>query len=160
MVTVDNELNGNITGRGALISISAITGRDTLYLTNVQGEVGNGNAFPLGIGVSYYDTDTTIVSLGGVGIGTTITSVTEWSGTNSGNFLEVSHFNHGMYANNNKLQLSGVESDISPSILTAGLLSTELNTIFVEDSSVFETFEGLPVSNSNPGYVKIGDEVI
>jgi hypothetical protein len=145
------------TGRGALITVSAITGRDTLYLTDVQGEGDSSpRAFRTGIGVSYYDTDTTIVSLGS----TVITSVTEGSGTNSGNFLEVSHFNHGMYANNNKLKLTGVESDISPSILTAGLLSTELNTIFVEDSSVFETFEGLPVSNSNPGYVKIGDEVI
>ena len=146
------------TGRGALITVSAITGRDTLYLTNVQGEVGAAKAFRsnAGVGVSYYDTDTTIVSLAS----TTILSVTEGTETNSGNYLEVSHFNHGMYANNNKLQLSGVESDISPSILTAGLLSTELNTIFVQDSSVFETFEGLTVSASNPGYVKIGDEVI
>jgi hypothetical protein len=150
-------ITSNTTGRGALISIDAINGRDTLYLTNVQGEGDSSpKAFRTGIGVSYYDTDTTIVSLAS----TTILSVTEGTGTNSGNYLEVSHFNHGMYANNNKLQLSGVESDISPTILTAGLLSTELNTIFVEDSSVFETFEGLPVSNSNPGYVKIGDEVI
>lgn len=144
------------TGRDALISITAISGRDTLYLTNVQGESGGSKAFQVGAGVSYYNTDTTIVSLGS----TTILSATEGTGTNSGNFLEVSHFNHGMYANNNKLQLTGVESDISPSILTSALLSTELNTIFVEDSSVFETFEGLPVSNLNPGYVKIGDEVI
>jgi hypothetical protein len=144
------------TGRDALISITAISGRDTLYLTNVQGESGGSKAFQVGAGVSYYSTDTTIVSLGS----TTILSATEGTGTNSGNFLEVSHFNHGMYANNNKLQLTGVESDISPSILTSALLSTELNTIFVEDSSVFETFEGLPVSNLNPGYVKIGDEVI
>ena len=152
------EVNSGTTGRGALISISAITGRDTLYLTDVQGEVGAAKAFRsnAGVGVSYYDTDTTIVSVAS----TTILSATEGTETNSGNYLEVSHFNHGMYANNNKLKLSGVESDISPSILIAGLLSTELNTIFVQDSSVFETFEGLPVSNSNPGYVKIGDEVI
>ena len=151
------EVNSGTTGRGALITISAITGRDTLYLTNVQGE-GNSDpkAFRTGIGVSYYDTDTTIVSLAS----TIILSVTEDGGINSGNFLEVSHFNHGMYANNNKLKLTGVESDISPSILTANLLSFGSDTIFVEDSSVFETFEGLPVSNSNPGYVKIGDEVI
>ena len=36
-----------------------------------------------------------------------------------------------MYANNNKLTLTGVESDISPTTLTAGLLSTEESTIFV-----------------------------
>jgi len=145
------------TGRGALITISAITGRDTLYLTDVQGEVGGGNAFPVGAGVSYYDTDTTIVSLGS----TQITSATEGTGVNSGNFLEVSHFNHGMYANNNKLQLNGVKSDVSPSILTVNLsVSSGSTSVSVENSSVFETFEGLPVSASNPGYVKIGDEVI
>jgi len=33
-------VNSATTGRGALITISAITGRDTLYLTDVQGEVG------------------------------------------------------------------------------------------------------------------------
>ena len=149
-------VNSATTGRDALISITAISGRDTLYLTNVQGQPGGSKAFQVGAGVSYYNTDTTIVSLGS----TTILSTTEGTGTNFGNFLEVSHFNHGMYANNNKLQLTGVESDISPSILTSALLSTELNTIFVEDSSAFETFEGLSVSPSNPGYVKIGDEVI
>ena len=144
------------TGRNALINISAINGRDTLYLTNVQGESGGSKAFKVGAGVSYYDSDTNIVSLGT----TTISSVTEGTGTNSGNFLEVSHFNHGMYANNNKLQLNGVKSDIAPSILTSELLTSESNTIFVEDSSVFTTFEGLPVNNSNPGYVRIEDEVI
>lgn len=144
------------TGRDALISITAISGRDTLYLTNVQGESGGSKAFQVGAGVSYYNTDTTTVSLGS----TTILSATEGTGTNSGNFLEVSHFNHGMYANNNKLQLNGVKSDIAPSTLTANLLTAESNTIFVEDSSIFTTFEGLSVSASNPGYVKIGDEVI
>ena len=149
-------VNSATTGRDALISITAISGRDTLYLTNVQGESGGSKAFQVGAGVSYYNTDTTIVSLGS----TTILSVTEGTGTNSGNFFEVSHFNHGMYANNNKLQLNGVKSDIAPSSLTANLLTVESNTIFVEDSSVFTTFEGLSVSASNPGYIKIGDEVM
>ena len=150
-------ITSNSTGRDALISISAINGRDTLYLTNVQGEKGSSKAFRenAGVGVSYYSSDTTIVSLA-----STIINVTEGTGTNSGNFLEVSHFNHGMYANNNKLQLNGVKSDIAPSTLTANLLTVDSNTIFVEDSSVFTTFEGLSVSASNPGYVKIGDEVI
>ena len=146
------------TGRGALITVNAITGRDTLYLTNVQGEGNTApRAFRNDTDLIYYDTDTTTVSLGD----THITSVTtEDAGINSGNYLEVSHFNHGMYANNNKLTLTGVESDISPTTLTTRLLSTELNTIFVELSTDFETFEGLTVSAQNPGYVKIGDEVI
>ena len=145
------------TGRGALITVNAITGRDTLYLTNVQGEGNNApRAFRNTTDLIYYDTDTTTVSLGN----TDITSVTEVGGINSGNYLEVSHFNHGMYANNNKLTLTGVESDISPTTLTAGLLSTEESTIFVGVSTDFETFEGLSVGTNNPGYVRIGDEVI
>ena len=149
-------ITSNSTGRDALISISAINGRDTLYLTNVQGEKGSSKAFKenAGVEVSYYSSDTTIVSLA-----STIISVTEGTGTNSGNFLEVSHFNHGMYANNNKLQLNGVKSDISPSTLLAEL-STSSNTISIASTENFITFEGLPVSSDNPGYVKIGDEVI
>ena len=65
-----------------------------------------------------------------------------------------------MYANNNKLTLTGVESDISPTTLTTRLLSTEESTIFVGVSTDFETFEGLSVGTNNPGYVRIGDEVI
>ena len=57
--------------------------------------------------------------------------------------------------------MNGVKSDVSPSILTANLsVSSGSTSVSVENSSVFETFEGLPVSASNPGYVKIGDEVI
>ena len=128
-----------------------------MYLTNVQGEKGSGKAFQVGAGLSYYATDSTIVSAAS----TTITDRTsEGTGANSGNYLHVDHFNHGMYANNNQLVLSGVESDVAPTTLSAELDSTETTTINVADSSNFTTFEGLAVSATNKGYVKIGDEII
>ena len=148
-------VNSGTTGRNALITITAINGRDTLYLTNVQGESGV-NGFNINDNLVYYDTDSTTVSLGS----TNILSVTEGSGLNSGNILEVSHFDHGMYANNNKLELTGVNSNIAPTTLTAPLTVSETATIFVGDSSDFETFEGVAVSATNPGYAKIGDEII
>ena len=145
------------TGRNAVITISAIDGIDTLYLTNVQGDTG---AFQVGAALSYYDTDSTIVSLGS----TTITSVTPNTGFYSGNRLEVNHFNHGMYAVNNKLKLDNIESDIASSTLSARLRPTQGSSDIIEvpssDSSIFETFEGQPVDSTNVGYIKIGDEVI
>jgi hypothetical protein len=76
--------------------------------------------------------------------------------------LQVQHFNHGMYANNNKVKLNDIESDTAPSTLRASIdFTIGLGRfIQVEDSSVFETFEGQPVSATNLGYIKIGDEVI
>ena len=49
-----------------------------------------------------------------------------------------------MYANNNKLTLSDITSDVAPSTLEAQLLSTTgaSGIIEVEDSTPFETFEG------------------
>jgi len=155
IVTIVN--GSNETGRDAIITISAINGIDTLYLTNVQGEVGGGKAFQVGAALSYYDTDSTTVSLAS----TTLTDRTsEDGGIFSGNYLKVDHFNHNMYANNNKLILDNIISDTAPTTLTADLLSSESSVIEVSDSSIYENFEGQPVGPSNPGYVKIGDEVI
>lgn len=149
IITIEN--GSNETGRDAIITISQINGIDTLYLTNVQGSIPTG---PL----VYYATDSTTVSLAS----TNVTSSTPDAGLNSGNYLQVQHFNHGMYANNNKVKLNDIESDTAPSTLRASIDFTIGlgGSIQVEDSSVFETFEGQPVSATNLGYIKIGDEVI
>jgi len=139
------------TGRDAVITVTASGDVDTLYLTNVQGSIPTGDLI-------YYDTDTTTVSLGN----TDVLTSTEDGGIFSGNYLQVEHFNHGMYANNNKLVLNDIISDTAPTTLTEQLSATTggSGTIQVEDSSIFETFEGQGVNSVNIGYVKIGDEVI
>jgi hypothetical protein len=139
------------TGRDAVITVTASGDVDTLYLTNVQGSIPTGDLI-------YYDTDTTTVSLGN----TDVLTSTEDGGIFSGNYLQVEHFNHGMYANNNKLILNDIISDTAPTTLTEQLSATTggSGTIQVEDSSIFETFEGQGVNSVNIGYVKIGDEVI
>ena len=62
----------------------------------------------------------------------------------------------------NKLELYDVASDSAPSKLTSQLPATTggSGTIQIESSDIFQTFEGQPVSSSNLGYVKIGDEII
>ena len=139
-------------GKGAQITISSISGVDTLYLSNVQGESFSA------VGISslvYYDTSGNAVSLAS----TSILSSTPVGGTNDGNFILVNHYDHGMYSNTNKLTLSNVISDI-PSTTLSESLTISGTTVSVASTSNFNVFEGMGVSGSNPGFVKIDSEII
>ena len=139
-------------GRDARITISGIgTGIDTLYLTNVQG-----SSFNVGVAtLSYYDTSGNLVSFAN----TTITSSTPVGGLYSGNFFRVNHYEHGMYSSANKVTISSVNSDVAPTTLSLPLTASD-TTISVASTTDFATFEGKSVSATNPGYIKIEDEII
>jgi hypothetical protein len=139
------------TGIGAQITVSAITGLDTLYLSGVQGE----SVCSVGYGLSYYNNAGSVVSLAS----TLVTYITPQGNEYSGNYLKVNHFNHGMYAKNNKLILSDVNSSYAPSVLTSPVLIGDTQ-IAIGDTSNFVKFEGVVVSGSNTGYVKINNEII
>ena len=138
------------TVRDAVITVTASGDIDTLYLTNVQGTIPTGDLKYVGSGNTVVTTTSDVLTS------------TDDGGIFSGNYLQVQHFNHGMYANNNKLKLVDVSSDSAPAILNSELLSTSgaSQKIIVNDSTIFETFEGQLVSSANVGYVKIGDEII
>lgn len=138
-------------GKDARITISTINGIDTLFLTNVQGESFTTVGSPQ---LVYYNNGTP-VSLAS----TTVRSSVPVGGIYSGNFMKVNHFNHGMYAANNKLILNNIESDVPPSTITIPLISSS-TSISVASTSNFVTFEGVNVSASNPGYVKVENEII
>ena len=100
------------TGRDAVITVTASGDIDTLYLTNVQGTIPTGDLKYVGSGNTVVTTTSDVLTS------------TDDSGIFSGNYLQVQHFNHGMYANNNKLKLVDVSSDSAPAILNSELLST------------------------------------
>lgn len=79
---------------------------------------------------------------------------------NDGRHILVFHPNHGMYSTNNKVQISGVQSDIVPTKLTVSYGSTESGPISVASTDNLGTFDGAPVGPENPGYIKIEDEII
>ena len=142
----------SVSGRNARITINSINGLDTLYLSNVQG-----NSF-VTAGIStlvYYDTSGNATSIAG----TSVLSSTAIGGIDAGNFFKVNHFNHGMYSNNNKVTISNAISDIIPTTLTQPVTSTN-TTISIASTSNFNTFEGITVSATNPGFVKIENEII
>ena len=147
-------------GKDARITIASVSGDvDTLYLSGIQGEVGtegSGKEFAVGLGLTYYNDAGTLVSLASTNIRTS----TADGGVRSGNYMKVDHFNHNMYSSTNKVLLSDIESSVVPTTLSASLNLQEVTSISVGSTSNFGTFEGVDVSSSNPGYVKIGDEII
>ena len=73
--------------------------------------------------------------------------------------MMVDHHNHGMHAATNKVDISGVLSDVAPTTLTASI-DDNTSIISVADGTAFTTFEGAAVGNSNPGYILVNKEII
>lgn len=82
------------------------------------------------------------------------------SSYNDGTYALINHPNHGMYSLNNKVDIKGVSSDILPTKLTLGYGITDTGSISVASTENFVNFEGIPVDVTNPGYIKISDEII
>jgi hypothetical protein len=142
------------TGKDATITISSSPGVDTLYLENIQGSFTD---TPPGSQFGYYDNSNTLVSIAS----TTIRNFAPSTNQYSGNYVRVEHFDHGMYENTNKLRIYDVESSVAPVVITSLLTSTSTTiSVAIGDTSNFGTFEGISVSATNPGYVKIENEII
>lgn len=142
-------------GRNLRLSVANITGINELVLDNVQGDflVGAGGTvrYTNNVGV----TTTLNASTGGnVLIPTTPTIVTD------GLHVKVNQKNHGMHSTLNRVEISNVTSDVAPTRLIADYSSTSTSTILVENSSIFGTFENVGVGTTNPGYARIGQEII
>jgi hypothetical protein len=145
-----SSVSGN-TGNGAVITISGVSDYDTIYLTNVQGQ-----NFTTSATLQYFDnagsrtpTSPTL----------SILSSTTLSEIYQGNIMKVSHFGHNMYSSTNRVTMTGVESDLAPQPLVTGV-SENSQQVSIASTIGFDTFEGIPVSASNPGYIKIGSEII
>ena len=159
VVGIQTSTTSKQTGRDATVTIAGISGLNTLYLSNVQGQFGgsgSGKEFAVGAAVSYYSDASTIVSAAG----TNILSSSSDGGVYSGDYFKVDHFNHGMYSTTNKLVVDNIKSDVPTTVLSSQLNVDQTSTISVASTSNFVTFEGKNVSGSYPGYVKIGNEVI
>ena len=151
LLTVDASNTGGF-GKDLLLSIpnnvGVISAFNTLIIDNIQG-------------VPKVDSSSSIVYVGGGG-----TSVVNGGAINflnnvtDGLHFRVRHSNHGMYSPLDLVTLSGVESDVKPEKITSTINSSSTEDITVSSIGIFTSFENLEVNNSNPGYVKIGNEII
>ena len=120
---------------------------DTLYLTNVQGD-----NFTVGGNLQIYVNDTPGVSLAS----TQVTSSTAVGGLYAGNVLEINHYNHGMSADNNIVDVTGIAPDTVPTTLSVDLDITDTQ-ISLADTTSYSTFEGITTAS---GYLKVNNEII
>ena len=151
-------------GSGALVSVGVITERNSIVIDNIQG------SFNTGIGTIGFNNGSTVLGLDGTtGIGTTVegnigSGVTissfDIDTNNDGLHFKVDHRSHALHAFNNLVTISGVDSDVPSTKLTADYDNNSLSDIPVIAASNFATFEGVGVGTTNYGYAIIGDEII
>jgi hypothetical protein len=144
-----SSVSGN-TGNGAVITISAVSNYDTIYLTNVQGQT-----FTTSATLQYFDNAGARTGISSL----SILSSTTLSEIYQGNIMKVSHFGHNMYSSANRVSITGVESDLPLQPLVSEF-NANSQQVSIASTIGFDSFEGVPVSASNPGYIKIGSEII
>ncbi len=129
-------------------NVGVISAFNTLVLDNIQG-------------VPKVDSSSSIVYVGGGG--TSVVNgapITYLQNVTDGLHFRVRHSNHGMYSAEDQVILSGVEADVKPEKLTSTVDSTSTEDMTVTAIGIFTSFENLEVNTSNPGYVKLGNEII
>ena len=151
-------------GSGAVVSVGLITERNSLVIDNIQG------SFNTGIGTIGFNNGSQVLGLdgttglgvtvdGNIGSGVTITTF-DVDTNNDGLHFKVDHRSHALHAFNNLVKISGVDSDVPETKLTADYDNNSLSDIPVIAASNFATFEGVGVGTTNYGYAILGDEII
>ena len=143
-----------------VISIKAVTGTfavgDTVTMTVSGSTVGSGVIATGGISTSGDDINRYI----------TLTP----SYYNTANRITIRHQNHGMHDSANNVRISGVMSEVADTMIDAAFHTNGITTsdgvgsnfeLHVNDASAFHSVvNGLSLDTSNPGYIKIGSEII
>ena len=141
-------------GRNARFTIASIGNTNQIIVDNVQGEfltgVANTMRYISSVGIT---TNLDWANGGNVAVASVETET-------DGLHIKVNHRNHGMYSGEDLVTLSNAVSDIKPTKLSVTYSADSTGAIQVENASEFASFEGVGVGTTNPGYIKIGDEII
>ena len=142
-------------GRNMKLTINDISGNNELILDEVQGEFGTGASNYLLYINSSGITTTLNSSVGGNAIPVSPIKV-----NTDGLHLKIFQRNHGMHSRINQVSLSKINPDVEPSPLSVNYSNTSTGSITIGSTSSFGTFESIGIGTTNPGYAKIGDEII
>ena len=144
-------LGVNSVGRDARLSIVSIGMTSELVVNDVQGAFSVGSAKTMMLTNAAGNINQLNAGYGGDVQVSSVTEVTD------GLHITVDHKNHGMYFEDNSVDISRVDSDIKPTRLSTDILTTTTDNLVVDDSSIFENFEGVGIGTTNFGYLRIGD---
>jgi len=163
VLTITN-FNGSTIGKNLQLSVQQIAGVNQLILDNVQGTFTTG----AGSTIAFIGTGVGTTDLNVTGGDVKVSSVGVISEETEGLFIKVNHKNHGMYSSNNSVTITDAYSDITSTKLSVAYSNQDSGVITLSDMivdpstslSTFNTFENVSVSSTNPGYIKIENEII
>ena len=145
-------------GINARLTVASIGSTSELILDNVQGGFLTGAGTTLMYAASTVGITSAVTGNGGeIGAFIPASGITTVS---DGLHIVVNHKNHGMHHQINRVTISGVESDVPTTKLTAPYNNDSTANISVASTSEFSTFENVGVAATNPGYLKIKNEII
>ena len=149
-------IGNGVAGRNARLSVVSLGKTDEIILDNVQGN------FELNGLLTYTHPVTGVTtSLNTTGYGGLASCFAQSVNTvDDGLHMTIDHRNHGMHHEQNRVTLTDVESDVTPTKLSLPYNTNASGSISVESSSDFEQFEGVGVGATNPGLLQIGNEII
>ncbi len=142
-------------GRNLRLSVQQIAGVNELKLGEVQGD------FTVGAGYTLtYNTAVGVATTmnGNFGGNVIITSAVQE--VSDGLHFKVNQRNHGMISDVNKVTISKAKSDVTPTTLSADYSASSTGNISVASTGNFAKFENVSVGATNPGFAKIGSEII
>lgn len=145
--------NDNL-GIGMKLSVASLGGNNEMYLSGVQGKFSTSSSDTLQFQNS--SGTTTNINQGG----TLVYPVSPIREIYDGNHMNVFFRNHGMHADGNVVTISGINGEVPSTTLTSDYSETDAGVISVGSTFNYAVFEGVDVGASNPGYVKIGSEII
>lgn len=149
------QIGSNSLGNGMRLSISQLSGQNQLIVSNIQGEFETG----VGKSIQYINNAGVTTDLNGQ-IGGNVLAISPITEVSDGLHFKVFQRNHGMHSGVNKVTISNVQSDTTPTTLSANYLAAATGNISVASTSNFGTFENVSIGATNPGYALIGNEII
>jgi hypothetical protein len=149
-------LGGVNLGSGMQLSVESILGNNTLVLENVQGNFVSNSSYPL-----YFDNNSGITTELNSTVGGDVIPLSPITTVTNGDYIKVFQRNHGLYSNVDRLNIDGVSSDGAPTTLAQEYPFNSTSFIILEGVITdFATFENIGVGATNPGYIKVGEEII
>ena len=147
-------------GRNSKFTITGIGITNELIFENVQGNfvVGSANTVMF---INSSGITTELNSSGATGLGTGgDVQISTINVDSDGTHIKVNHKNHGMYFDDNIVEISGALSDVKPTKLSLPYSSGSTGNLSVDDATSFSTFENVGVGTTNVGFLRIADEII
>ena len=139
------------TARNIRFSAGAVSNVNSVILNRVEGDFGTSGA------LTPVNNSNTVGTALNNGVPQAVNTI---SPEKDGLHFHVKHRNHGMHAANNRVTISGAVGVTTTAKLNVEYPHNSTAAVEVSEVSFLSSFENIPVSATNPGYVQIGNEVI